>query len=82
MQAEAEEACEVEFENSNGLTQPQCARLEHFEDFVRQMVGEGHIVHFVQTLQSLSHADKRRLAKDLEAAGNKAGRRAHQQPLH
>ena len=69
LQAEAEEACEVEFENSDGLTQPQCARLEQFEDFVRQMVGEGHIVNFVTTLQSLSHANKRRLAKDLEAAG-------------
>lgn len=69
LQAEAEEACEVEFENSDGLTQPQCARLEQFEDFVRQMVGEGHIVNFVTTLQTLSHANKRRLAKDLEAAG-------------
>ena len=69
LQAEAEEACEVEFENSDGLTEPQCARLEQFEDFVRQMVGEGHIVNFVMTLQSLSHANKRRLAKDLEAAG-------------
>lgn len=69
LQAEAEEACEVEFENSDGLTEPQCARLEQFEDFVRQMVGEGHIVNFVTTLQSLSHANKRRLAKDLEAAG-------------
>lgn len=68
--AEAEEACEVEFENSDGLTEPQCARLEQFEDFVRQMVGEGHIVNFVMTLQSLSHANKRRLAKDLEAAEN------------
>ena len=69
IQAEAEDACEVEFENSDGLTKPQCARLEQFEDFVRQMVGEGHIVNFVTTLQTLSHANKRRLAKDLEAAG-------------
>lgn len=67
---EAEEACEVEWENSDGLTQPQCARLEQFEGFVREMVGEGHIVHFITTLQSLSKADQRRLAKELEASGD------------
>lgn len=33
------------------------------------MVGEGHIVNFVTTLQSLSHADQRRLAKELESSG-------------
>lgn len=89
LQAEAEEACEVEFENSDGLTKPQCARLEQFEDFVRQMVGEGHIVNFVTTLQSLSGANKRRLAKDLEAAGtvlvchhSQAGCDVHFQAFH
>jgi hypothetical protein len=69
LQHEAEEACEVEWENNNGLTQPQCARLEQFEGFVRAMVGEGHIVNFITTLQSLSKADQRRLAKELEASG-------------
>jgi len=69
LQHEAEEACEVEWENNDGLTQPQCARLEQFEGFVREMVGEGHIVNFITTLQSLSKADQRRLAKELEASG-------------
>ncbi len=69
LQHEAEEACEVEWENNDGLTQPQCARLEQFEGFVREMVGEGHIVNFITTLQSLSKADRRRLAKELEASG-------------
>ncbi|DBA69075.1 TPA: hypothetical protein ACH3X2_013235 [Trebouxia sp. C0005] len=69
---EAEEACEVEWENNDGLTQPQCARLEQFEGFVREMVGEGHIVNFITTLQSLSKADQRRLAKELEASGDSA----------
>jgi len=69
LQHEAEEACEVEWENNDGLTQPQCARLDQFEGFVREMVGEGHIVNFITTLQSLSKADQRRLAKELEASG-------------
>ncbi len=69
LQHEAEEACEVEWENNDGLTQPQCARLEQFEGFVREMVGEGHIVNFITTLQSLSKSDQRRLAKELEASG-------------
>lgn len=69
---EAEDACEVEWEKNDGLTQPQCARLEQFEGFVREMVGEGHIVNFITTLQSLSKADQRRLAKELEASGDNA----------
>lgn len=69
---EAEEACEVEWEKNDTLTKPQCARLEQFEDFVRQNVGEGHIVNFISTLQTLSHADQRRLAKELEGSDNGA----------
>ena len=69
LQQEAEDACAIEWEKSDSLTKPQCERLEQFENFVRQMVGEGHIVNFVTMLQSLSHADQRRLAKDLEASG-------------
>ena len=38
LQHEAEEACELEWESSDGLSQPQCARLEQFENFVRQSV--------------------------------------------
>lgn len=71
LQHEAEDACEVEWEKNDGLTQPQCARLEQFEGFVREMVGEGHIVNFITTLQSLSKADQRRLAKELEASGRR-----------
>lgn len=67
MQAEAESACEIEGGKGSGLTGPQCERLEQFENFVRQMVGEGHVVNFITTLQSLSHADQRRLAKELES---------------
>lgn len=66
LQAEAESACEIEGGKNSGLTGPQCQRLEQFENFVRQMVGEGHVVNFITTLQSLSHADQRRLAKELE----------------
>lgn len=67
LQAEAEGACEIEGGKGSGLTGPQCQRLEQFENFVRQMVGEGHVVNFITTLQSLSHADQRRLAKELES---------------
>lgn len=85
LQHEAEEACEVEWENNDGLTQPQCARLEQFEGFVREMVGEGHIVNFITTLQSLSKADQRRLAKELEASGRQPlsiCQRCQTSPLH
>lgn len=68
--AEAESACEIEGGKNSGLTGPQCQRLEQFENFVRQMVGEGHVVNFITTLQSLSHADQRRLAKELEGSNS------------
>eukprot|EP00891_Asterochloris_glomerata_P009743 jgi/Astpho2/9743/fgenesh1_pg.00149_%23_28_t len=64
--ADAEAGCEVEFADSHALTGEQCERLENFESFVRQSVGEAHMERFVQTLQALSHAEKRRLAKELE----------------
>ena len=56
----------MEFADSHALTGEQCERLENFESFVRQSVGEAHMERFVQTLQALSHAEKRRLAKELE----------------
>lgn len=62
---EASQGCSLE--EAKGLTGPQCQRLERFEDFVRQMVGEGHVDNFVTTLRTLSHAEKRKLAKELES---------------
>ena len=56
----------MEFADSHALSGEQCERLDRFESFVRQSVGEAHMERFVQTLQALSHAEKRRLAKELE----------------
>ena len=56
----------MEFADSHALSGVQCERLDRFESFVRQSVGEAHMERFVQTLQALSHAEKRRLAKELE----------------
>ncbi|KAK9814695.1 hypothetical protein WJX72_010034 [[Myrmecia] bisecta] len=61
---EAESGCEVEIKD--GKVAEECAKLEHFEDFARQMIGGGSARNFVRTLFTLSNAERKQLARQIE----------------
>lgn len=55
----AEGGCDIEVKDGvvNGI---DCQRMEQFEDFVRQMVKEGHVRNMAKTLATLAGAERRK----------------------
>ena len=56
VQEEAESGCEVDY-STGSRSGPDCAKLESFESFVRQLVGQAPMSSFAHMLYTLRNAE-------------------------